>query len=188
MRKVVFITILFVLFLSGCSVKKTEEISSAERFAAEYSIDRENPFEYATIDEVLQILTEGTGIIFFSNSDCEWCVESTKILNQALKYKNVGKVYYYNPKKIREANTKKYQELLKILEEYLERNEQEEPYLYLPDVYFVKEGKIIGHNNDTATMSGTVDEALTKEVKKELKEKYLELISEYNTGTCTDNC
>lgn len=188
MKKVVFLLLVGFILLTGCSVKKTEELSNAEKFAAEYSISKDNPFEYATIDEVLDILESGSGIIFFGNSDCEWCVASAAILNQALTYKNVSKVYYYNPKNIREKNTKKYQKLLQLLGDNLEKDESDSPYLYLPDVYFVRDGKIIGHNNDTATMNGTVDEALTDKNRKELKNKYLELISEYNIGECADNC
>lgn len=188
MKKVLFLLLIGLVLITGCSVKKTDDLSSAERFAIEYSISKDNPFEYVTIDQVLDILENKSGIIFFGNSDCEWCVASVKILNQALTYKNVDKVYYYNPKNIREKNTEKYKKLIELLGDNLEKDENGEAYLYLPDVYFVKNGKIIGHNNDTATMSGTVDEAMNDKNKKELKNKYLELISEYNIGECTDNC
>lgn len=188
MRKVVVLLLIGLIMITGCSVKKTEELSSAERFAVEYSISEDNPFEYATIDEVLDIIKNKSGIIFFGNSDCEWCIESASILNDALNYKNIEKVYYYNPKDIREKNTKKYQELVELLGDNLEKDENGESYLYLPDVYFIKNGKVIGHNNDTATMSGNIDEALTEENKKKLRKAYLELISEYNTGECTNNC
>lgn len=188
MKKVIFLLFISILFITGCSVKKTTELSSSERFAAEYSISEDNPFLYATIDEVLEILEDGTGIIFFANSDCEWCIATADILNDALNYKNIDEVYYYNPKTLEEKSPKKYKKLIQLLEKYLEKNEEEEVQLYLPDVYFVKDGKIIGHNNDTATMNGTVDEALTKKNKKILENKYLELISDYNALKCTDNC
>lgn len=188
MKKVVFLLVISVVLLTGCSVKKTEDISGAEKFAAEYSVNKDNPFEYISIEEVLEIFKGGSGIVFFGNSDCEWCLETAKILNQAVVYKNIDKVYYYNPKDIREKDSSEYKELIKLLGDNLEKNEQGEAYLYLPDVYFVKNGKIIGHNNDTATMSGTVDEALSDENKKELKNKYLDLISEYNVKECSDKC
>ncbi|MBE6158092.1 MAG: hypothetical protein E7160_04820 [Firmicutes bacterium] len=190
MKKVVFLLMVFisVLFISGCEVKKTEEVTDAEKFASEYSVDSDNPFKYTSISKVLDIFENGTGIIFFADSDCDWCVATAKVFTDALNYKNVEKVYYYNPKSIRDKNTKNYKKLIKIIEEYVEKNEDDEPYLYLPDIYFVKNGKIIGHNNDTATMGGTVDEALSKKTKKELKDKYLELISEYNAKECSSAC
>ena len=66
MKKVVFLLLVgLVLITSGCSVKKTADISNAERFAAEYSVSKDNPFVYASVDEVLEVLKSGTGIIFF---------------------------------------------------------------------------------------------------------------------------
>lgn len=188
MKKLLFLLVVGLILVTGCSIKKTTELSNSEKFAAEYSVSKDNPFVYATIDEVLQILKEGTGIIFFGNSDCEWCVASAEILNEAFNYKNVSKVYYYNPKNIRDNQTKEYKQLIELLGQSLEKDEKEKSYLYLPDIYFVKNGKIIGHNNDAATMDGTVEEALTQENKKELKNKYLELISKYNAGECTNEC
>ena len=190
MKKVVFLLVVFigVLFISGCEVKKTEEVTDAERFATEFSVSNNNPFKYTNISKVLDIFEDGTGIIFFADSDCEWCTSTAKIFTEALNYKNVSKAYYYNPKNIRDKNTKSYKKLVNILEEYLEKDDEDKPYMYLPDIYFVKNGKIIGHNNDTATMGGTVDEALTKKTRKELKNKYLELISDYNAKECSSSC
>lgn len=190
MKKVVFLGLIItsILFISGCSVKKTEEVTDAEKFSNEYSVSKDNPFKYIDIDEVLNIIENKSGIIFFGNSDCEWCSETATILTEALAYKNVENAYYYNPKAIREKNTKKYQKLIELLKDYLPFDEEGNPYLYLPDIYFIKNGEIIGHNNDTATMSGTVDEALTTKTKRELKNKYLELISKYNVRECTDDC
>ncbi len=190
MKKVVFLSIIFIsiIFISGCSIKKAMELTDAEKFANEYAVSKENPFKYIDIDEVLDILENKSGIIFFGNSDCEWCVASADILTEALNYKNIKEAYYYNPKTIRDKNSKEYKKLVNLLKDYLEEDEEENPYLYLPDIYFVQNGKIIGHNNDAATMNGTVDEALTSKTKKELKNKYLELISKYNIRECTDDC
>ena len=190
MKKVVFPLIIFIsiILISGCEVKKTEEVTDAEKFAVEYSVSSDNPFKYVSINKVLDVLENGSGIIFLADSDCDWCTETAKVFIEALNYKNVETVYYYNPKNIRDKNTKSYKKLVSILEEYLEKDDNDQPYLYLPDIYFVKNGKIIGHNNDTATMGGTVDEALSKKTKKELKNKYLELISEYNIKECSSSC
>ncbi|MBR3049482.1 MAG: hypothetical protein IKG58_02885 [Bacilli bacterium] len=191
MKKVVvilFISIFSIFAISGCEVKKTNEVTDAEKFASEYSISEDNPFVYSNIDEILKILDNGTGIIFFADSDCEWCNATAKVFNEALKYKNVDKVYYYNPKKIRDKNTKKYQELIEKIKDNLQKDDKDNPYLYLPDIYIVKDGKIIGHNNDTATMNGSVDEALNDKTKKELKDKYLDLISKYNVKECSGSC
>lgn len=185
MKKLVVCFSIIILLVTGCTVKKEEEVTDAEKFAVEYSVSEENPFKYRKIDEVLETLKSGTGIIFFANSDCEFCVEAAKILVEALNYKNVDQVYYYNPQKIRDDDTEEYQELKEILDDFLETNKEEEKYLFLPDIYFVRDGKIIGHNNDLATMNGSVDEVLTTKRRKDIKDKYLELIGEYNVKECS---
>ena len=46
MKKVVILVVLCSLFVVGCSVKKTEELTDAERFANEYSISSNNYMVY----------------------------------------------------------------------------------------------------------------------------------------------
>lgn len=186
MKKVLCLFAVTLLLLSGCSVKRTKDLTDAEKFAAEFSIEDKNPFKYASIDEVLEILQSGTGIIFFGDSDCEWCVENVNILNDSLMSQDIEKVYYYNPKSLMKDNPKKYKKLVKLLGNYLEKDNNNEKYLFLPDTYFVREGEVIAHNNDLATMSNTID-SLTSKTKKTLKSKYVELIDEYNSKECT-NC
>ncbi len=181
MRKLVSLFVVVIILMTGCSIKKESEVTDAEKFAAEYSVDEKNPFKYASIDEVLDIFNTGNGIVFFANSDNELCVEVAKILLDSLDGKNIEDVYYYNPQVIRDNNTDDYNKLIDIIEDYLPLNDNLEPYLFLPDVYFVREGKIIGHNNDVATIKGTIDDILTEKRKKQLKNKYLELINSYNS-------
>lgn len=180
MRKICFLILVFILLLTGCSIKKTTELTDAEKFSKEFSITKNNPFKYVDIKETIDIIENKTGIIFFGDPDCEWCRASAEILTSALNYKNINKVYYYNPKKIRDNNSKEYKKLVKLLADYLEKDKDENSYLFLPDIYVVINGKIIDHNNDLASMSGTIEEVLTAKRKKEIKNKYLELISDYN--------
>lgn len=187
MKKICFLIVVSILFLTGCSVKKTTELTDAEKFSKEYSVTKNNPFKYIELKEVLNIIENGTGIIFFGDPDCEWCVASAKILTSSLNYKNIDVAYYYNPKKIRDNNTKEYKRLVKLLADYLETDKDDNSYLFLPDIYFVVNGEVIDHNNDLASMSGTIDDALTKERKKEIKDKYLDLISNYNVKKKSTN-
>ena len=57
MKKVVVVIAIFsLLLINGCSVKKMEELTDAEKFANEYSISEKNPFHYATVDDVLDLI------------------------------------------------------------------------------------------------------------------------------------
>ena len=68
-------------------------------------------------------------------------------------------------------------ELISLLSGYLDVNSNNEEYLYLPDIYFVKKGKIISHNNDMATNS--TDDILDNEDDSKIKDKYIKLLNEY---------
>ena len=88
MKKVVVVIIIFssLLLINGCSIKKMEELTDAEKFANEYSISENNPFHYATIDEVLDLVTDNkSGILFLGDSDSEWSTFGVQILNKVLK-------------------------------------------------------------------------------------------------------
>lgn len=181
MKKIVFLLICVIL-MSGCSVKKVNELSEAEKFAVEFSIDENNPFEYATIDQIINIFDNGSGIIFFGNSDDEWCVESVKIFNDTVEYRNVSEVYYYNPSSIQDKNTDKYRELVKFIKEYLKENEIGNFELNTPEIYVVKNGKIVNHSNcnidEITTNSDDVD-ITEEEIRELLKDEYLDLINSY---------
>lgn len=179
MKKICFLILILILLITGCSVKKTTELTDTEKFSKEYGVSINNSFEYITIDEARNIIENETGIIFFGNSDCEWCVENAKILTEVLNSEKIEKAYYYNPKKISDKNTKKYKKLLTLLSDYLEDDKDDNEYLFLPDTYFIKEGKIIGHNNDLSNMDITEEDELTPERKKKIRNKYLKLITEY---------
>lgn len=185
MKKVVALLVVVVsmVFLSGCSVKKTAELTDAEKFANEYSISVKNPFTYATIDEVLELLKHKSGVVFFGDSDCEWCITSASILSDIGMDQKVDTIYYYNPKKIKTKNTKEYQDLLSLLQDYLDKDERGDADLSLPEVYFVKNGKIIGHNNATTTIEKSMDTMTTK-TKKKLREQYLDLWENYKKVEC----
>ena len=56
----------------------------------------------------------------------------------------------------------------------------DEDYLYLPDIYFVKEGKIIGHDNESAFVATSNEEYSIDEIKNKLFNKYVKLLNDYN--------
>lgn len=189
MKKVVtfLVVMIGIGILGGCSVKKTAELTDAERFANEYSIDIKNPFTYATIDEVLDLLKNKSGIVFFGDSDCEWCAIHASLLSDASMEQKLDKIYYYNPRIIKAQNTKKYRELLSILQKYLDLGENEDIALSLPEVYFIKNGKIIAHKNG-ASITEIDSDKMTSKTKEKLKQEYLSLIKDYKKKECADNC
>lgn len=167
-KAVVLVVLLSLLFLvSGCSVKKTEELSDAEKFANEYSISKNNPFHYANIDEVLNLFNNQSGILFLGNSDCEWSTYGAKVLNEVLKKENVEEVYYFNPEVLSNKQDKKYKKIVKLLN--LKKD------MSLPVVYVIRDGKVLDQVNYFIHEDSTINQ----ETIEQLENDYLNLISQY---------
>lgn len=173
-KVVVFIIIGLLVLTTGCSVKKVEELTDAEKFANEFGISKNNPFVYSDIDQIINIFSNGTGVVFFGNSDEESSLKAANILLQASRKTDINNIYYYNPKK--EKSPKKYKKLLKIITDYLE-TEDESYDIHLPDVYSVKDGKIINHSNYFSNKEQLSEEKLTTKKINQIKKEYQKLLN-----------
>lgn len=188
MKKLVYI-VLSVLLLTGCSVTPIEELNdNGKRFSEEYSIinvDNNNPMVYKTDEEIIKILKSGTGIIYFGFPECPWCQAAIPVLLEAADELKIDEIYYFNPKEIRTDNTDTYKEIVKLLGENLKLDENGNPRLSVPDVYFVSGGKIVGHNLGTLPAhTNPKEQPLTAEQKTELKDIYKKLISKTYNVEC----
>ena len=70
---------------------------------------------------------------------------------------------------------RKQASLKKILNEYLSEDENGQKVLYVPDVYFIKDGKIVGHHLGTVDSQADPTISLTEEEKNELLDIFNEL-------------
>lgn len=184
-----------LVYLNTDLFKETEvgtvidnNVSDNIRFYREYpSVNQENIYYYATYDEVVEVLTKGTGIVFFGFPVCPYCQVYSPVLDEVARERNVEKVYYLNIKDMREYETDEYKRLVEIVDKYLENDEKGNKKIYVPDTYFVKDGKIVGHNNSMSTLSAeNVREYFTEEVRKMLKEQLIELTEEVYEPICDD--
>lgn len=155
-------------------------ISDSQRFYTEYSgIPVENSFKYVTAKEAIELFKSEQAIVFFGFKECKWCQSYVPILNEVIEENKVETVYYCNIKEDRSNNTAEYKDLIEILKEYLYDDDNANKRIYVPDVYFIKDGKIVGHNNDTSTIEGAdTEEYYTEKAKKELKETLTKLVQQ----------
>lgn len=175
MKKLVVLFILLIISfcISGCSIKKTAELSDAEKFANEYSVSNKNSFYYATIDEVLELFEGKSGILFLGDSDCEWSNYGVKALNNVLEKNEIEKVYYFNPKISKSKKSKKYDELCNFLK--IEDSS-------LPTLYYISEGRVI----DYVDYQVNNDSDISEKSMSELENQYFDLISQYLKEYSTD--
>lgn len=190
----IIITFVIVAIIITCMIifreelfKIKENIPDNEKFYTEYPlVSVDNVYKYITIQEAINIFENGTGVVLFGFKECKWCQNYVPILNELAKEHEVATIYYCDIKEDRSMNSYEYQALLKKLQEHLYDDNNGNKRLYVPDVYFIAEGKILGHNNDTSTQEGTDIEEYYNENIEELKNK-LNTLFEQLPNTCIDS-
>lgn len=159
--------------------------SDGEKFKAEYealnnenvniNISKNNPIKYVTLDEVFDIIQNKTGVIYFGFPGCHWCRNMIPVLFEVAKNNNIDTIYYFNPRNVKKSDNDEYNKLKEILNEYLSEDENGQKVLYVPDVYFIKDGKIVGHHLGTVDSQEDPTISLTEEEKNELLDIFNEL-------------
>ena len=215
-----------IAYLNVKNLEKEIEVSDAIKFKEEYealnekdnyielNIDKSNPIVYADYDKLLEVIDNGTGIIYLGFPECPWCRNALPVLFDAAKENDVEIIYYMNILNERdsyvveddelvyaideEGNEKKgtegYFKLLKALDKHLtdyivsfEGKEYEvgEKRLYAPTVIFVKDGEVVGLHVSTVESQENPKEGLTDKQYKELYTIYEDYILEIQSGTCS---
>lgn len=157
------------------------------KFSKEYtSVSKDNVFVYRSKDEIINILEHGIGIVYLGFPECPWCMAYVPLLNEIAKNEGIEKIYYYNIREDRKNNTEFYQKVVSILNDYLNYDEEGKKRIFVPNVTFVKEGKIIFNDNETSLISeGTPSEYWTEEKKTLFNEKFRKNINELLDDVCT---
>ena len=142
-------------------------------------IPEEVQISYLTEDELKTFFETGTGIIYLGYPNCPWCRNALPTLME-LSMKYDTPINYFNLKEIRTEENDTYKFLLQHLEGYLEQDVDGTPKLYVPDVYFLKDGMVVGHNIGTVPEQEDPYVPLTEEQKKELTQIYEDCIIAMN--------
>ena len=171
---VILVAIIIFLLVGNKNEEQTVK-SDAEKFSEEYTlVDKDNKFRYANIDEVIDTLEDGTGVVYLGFPECKWCQQYTVYLNELAKDRNIPEIMYYNIREDRQGNTKNYQTIVNLLKDYLPEDEEGNPRVYVPAVIFISNGKILGFDDETAYDTKGYDEPSeywTKERVDNLKDK-----------------
>jgi predicted bacteriocin transport accessory protein len=165
-------------------------LTDAQKFHNEYSgVDVDNVFVYKNIDDIINILEHGTGVVYLGYPECPWCQAYVKYLSESAKNAGLEKIYYFNIKEDRSSNSDKYQQIVKLLGDNLQYDDEGNKRVYVPDVTIVKDGKIIGHDCETSKDTGGLknpSDYWTEEKIKKLENKLEKMFAKVSTTTCTD--
>jgi len=190
-----------IIFLSSCSDGNASDNASVEwrarcrndarQFAKLYNVTGENPFLFATFEELVTQFELGTGVIAFGYPDCPRCQTVFPVLERAFKEKKMdqhagyrGKILYYNIFDDRETNNERYQTLVGLLEDYLGSDDSGNPRIFVPDIFVVNSGKILGHHLDAVPSHTNPFDPLSDEQTMELLSIYKDLILKIEDCDC----
>lgn len=186
-KKLLFIIpILFAFLLVGCKKEETD----AQKFAKEYTtVTEDNYFVYRDIEEIIKILEHGTGVVYLGFPECPWCQAYVKTLNEVADIEGLEKIYYFNILEDRKNNTEKYQEIVNILNDYLQYDNEGNKRVYVPAIISVVEGEIVGFDDETAYDTKGFEkpeEYWTEEEISDLKIKLTDMMDKVLDNKCTD--
>lgn len=169
-------------------------------------IIKDNPMIYANYEEIMNLLNDGTGIIYFGFPECPWCRNAVPVLLDSTKELGINKIYYFNALDMRdrkhldengnivvdEEGTEEYKKLVNRLYEVLPvydgLNDETIKRLYFPTIVFIKEGNIIGLHISTVASQKDPYIGLTDEEYNELKQIYSDYINETYDILCDQSC
>lgn len=184
-KKIIILVLIFMLLLTGCN-----KTSDSEKFKKEYEkVPEYNVFVYKSEEEIIKILSHGTGVVYLGFPECPWCQAYVPMLNEVADMEGLEKISYYNIYNARKENTEGYQKIVEILSNYLQYDNDGNKRVYVPAVITVKEGKIIGFDDESSLDTLGFDnpeEYWTEERIKALKTRLSKMISEVVDNTCTD--
>lgn len=147
-------------------------------FGEDYEVEENTPFIILDEEELLDFMENGSGILFLGFPECPFCHAIAPVLNEVLIENHVAQAYYFNPKEIRSLENDTYKKLVEFLGDNLLEDENGEKKVYVPDVYLVKKGEILGHHLDVVEgFDPQINPELTEEQTAELKQIYLDLIN-----------
>ena len=162
--------------------------TDAEKFAEEYpSMPDDNVFTYATVDEIIDVLDGGSGIVYLGFPECQWCNAYVPYLNDVAKSVGVNEILYYNIREDRSNNSENYQKIVELLDGYLTDDEEGNPRIYVPAVIFVNNGTIVGFDDETSLDTGgftNPDDYWTEEKVSDLKSRLTSYMQ--SCTVCTD--
>ncbi|MBE6152657.1 MAG: thioredoxin family protein [Firmicutes bacterium] len=179
------VLLILIVFLIINNVKNN--IPDNEKFANEYTeVGKNNVFVYRNADEIIKILEGGTGIVYLGFPECPWCQAYVPMLNEVAKEEGIEKIYYFNIKNDRQENTKKYQKIVKLVKNHLMKDDEGNERIFVPDIYAVKDGKILSHNNETSVIESdiTPTQYWTDSKKIEIKQTFKKMINDIYSNVC----
>ena len=163
----------------GCDVMSVCGDTQADMSGYENFMDSDHAFVSTTFDEALTAMEEKkTFVLYVGFATCPWCLEAMPLLNEAAKEAGAS-VSYIN---VRPDNTKEsdlrvsdnpdYVRFVDVMSEVLSTNDEGEKHLYVPFVFFIKNGEVAAWHEDTFPEHDAHERTMTEEESERLLQIY----------------
>lgn len=161
------------VYLASKDYTTTTYTTDAERFYEEYNVPKENKFEYIGTASVIELIKEGTGVVFIGDKENAWSQKYATLLYDITKDIPLNKIYYYDARRVKLLQNKNYYDLLAVLDGNLIETDDSTSNLFTPSLYIIKEGVVIFHDSTSSVVNNedTIDSYWTDNKIEEFKEK-----------------
>ncbi len=179
---IILLTILIVIFLPDnirfkISYESINQLEYSSGKKIEVNIPWDNKIKYLKGKDIINFFNNKTGIVYFGYNSCPWCRNAAEVLIETSKENDIETIYYIDIHSNNFESIKK--ELFKLIDPYLRISEEtNNKVLAVPDVYFVKDGKVTTHHIGTIDTYRNPYQKMDKNQKEELKEIYKSGIEE----------
>ncbi len=168
---------------------KDEEVVYVDEFLNAYTeVNSGHKFSITGINDVINILENGSGVVFIGFPECKWCQAYAPILDEVGRELNINTIYYLDIREDRADNSSEYLKIVEILKEYLELDDEGNPRIYVPTVVGVIDGEIVGFDDETSLDTGGFTETSdywSDEEVSELKENLRLFMSDVVDSGCS---
>lgn len=177
----------YLLFIDDGVPNVDETTKDNYKFSLEYTkVPMDNAFIYKSEEEIINILENGSGIVYLGFPECPWCQTYVVYLNEVVKDMGLDTINYLNILDIRSNNTENYQKIVSLLSDILPYDENGNKRVYVPQVVVVKNGVIVGGDNETSyDVTGSPSEYWTSEAIANLKQKLSNFIKVADLNYCS---
>ena len=150
-----------------------EEVNSNDG-AVKITIPSNAPVKYLSSDELFtKIENKENFVVYIGFPTCPWCRNIVNVLFDTAN-DNGATIYYINKRKLKDEE---YNKIYELLYDYLDTDKTGNKVLYVPDVYFFKDGSIVGHHLGSVVSQTNPKVLLNSTQKKELKGIYQDLFN-----------
>ena len=172
MKKLLMILLLVGIGLTGCKPKNPEmKIADMKGYGI-----LSDKFYELTMVESYELLTNGTGYIYYGFDKCPWCLELVPILDEITKEYDFS-IYYVNVrpdgKDIRSFDDPTYTKVVELTKAFLELNEEGLPWLWVPQLFAAENGKVTAAHDGTYPGHDARVNKMNDEERAELKASLL---------------